>query len=139
MKNRGGNYNFACCIYPTAPFIQSKYLEEGLEKLKAGKATTAFSVTTFPYPIFRALKISDNKRMEMLWPEYHMSRSQDLPEAYHDAGQFYWVDVKKYMEERKIFSRDAIPVIIPRLLVQDIDTIEDWEFAEKMYNVISND
>ena len=69
----------------------------------------------------------------MFWKEYNETPSQDLPEAFHDAGQFYWVDVKKYLKEKKIFSTDSIPVIIPRFLVQDIDTNHDWEFAEKLY------
>jgi CMP-N-acetylneuraminic acid synthetase len=75
----------------------------------------------------------------MFWPEYKERRSQDLPEAYHDAGQFYWADAKKYLKEKQFYSKDAVPVILPRYLVQDIDTPEDWETAEKMYSVLQMD
>ena len=138
MKQNDKIYNYACCIYATAPLLQPEYLRKGYEKLIEARITSAFSVTTFPSPILRALRINKNKRIEMFWPEHHLIRSQDLTEAYYDAGQFYWVDVEKYMQERQIFSKKAVPVILPRYMVQDIDTIEDWEFAEKIYKVSQN-
>jgi CMP-N-acetylneuraminic acid synthetase len=73
----------------------------------------------------------------MIWPDYMNVRSQDLSEAYHDAGQFYWADAQKYLIEKKIFSQAAVPVVLPRYLVQDIDTDEDWQRAEAMYKVLS--
>ena len=131
--------DYFCCIYATAPFVQSEYIIKGLNLLKERNATTAFSVTTFAYPIFRALKIDDNGRLKMIWPEHENSRSNDLPEAYHDAGQFYWGNTEKFMKGKTFFSSDAVPLVIPRYLVQDIDTLEDWEIAEKMYLVLQMD
>jgi len=125
--------DYACCIYATAPFVRPQDLRLGLDKLRQHDATTAFSVTTFPYPIFRALGINAQGRLEMLWPENRVTRSQDLPEAWHDAGQFYWMDVSKYQQERRLFSTDSVPVPIPRYLVQDIDSLEDWQTAERMF------
>lgn len=69
----------------------------------------------------------------MIWPEYENIRSQDLPDAYHDAGQFYWINPNKFMQRKAIFAKDSLPVILPRYLVQDIDTAEDWEIAEMMF------
>lgn len=130
--------NYFCCIYATAPFISVKYLKKGLHLLMENNAATTFSVTTFPYPIFRALKIDDG-HIKMFWPEHANSRSNDLPEAYHDAGQFYWGNTEKFMREKKLFSSNAVPIILPRYLAQDIDTPEDWETAEKMYSVLQMD
>ena len=124
---------YFCCIYATAPFIRAKYIQKGFELLRDNEATSTFSVTTFPYPIFRALKVKTDGKVEMIWPEYYGSRSQDLPEAFHDAGQFYWGDTIKFLEEKTLFSENSIPVILPRHLVQDIDTPEDWTTAEKMF------
>ena len=127
---------YFCCIYATAPFIQPEYIVKGFSLLKSKKASAAFSVTTFPYSIFRALKIVDHGRIKMFWPEHENSRSNDLPEAYHDAGQFYWGKTKKFMKVKALFSSDAVPIVIPRYLVQDIDTPEDWKTAEKMYSAM---
>lgn len=126
----------ACCIQATAPFIHPDDLVRGKRLLEEQRATVAFSVTTFAYPIFRALRLGANGRLEMIWPEHRLTRSQDLPEAWHDAGQFYWVDVGRYLQERKLFSADAVPVVLPRHRVQDIDTLEDWRRAELMYEAL---
>ena len=134
MKNQ--LFDYVCCIYATAPFLRTSYLIQGFELLKSHKLTSVFSVTTFSYPIFRALKLNESERIEMFWPENLKKRSQDLPEAYHDAGQFYWAKVNKYQKDRRFFSNDAKPVIIPRKLVQDIDTPEDWENAELMHRLL---
>lgn len=127
-----------CCIYATAPFVQAKYIKEAHEKLLACAADYAFSATSFPFPIQRAIKIKDEK-VEMFYPEHFNTRSQDLEEAYHDAGQFYWGRVEAWLEEKPIFSKNSTAIILPRYLVQDIDTLEDWKRAELMYKVLENE
>ncbi len=135
LKNNGEEYDYVCTIYATAPLLQSKYLIEGFEKLKNSEATHTFSVTSMPFPIQRTFKITNDKRCMMFWPEMYNSRSQDLEEAYQDAGQFYWTKINQKSNEI-MFGKDSIPIILPRHLVQDIDTIEDWQRAEIMYKVI---
>ena len=124
---------FCCCIYATAPFLDAKYLQQGLDLLKQeSEKSFAFSVTSFPFPIQRALKKSA-AGVSPMFPESIGKRSQDLEEAYHDAGQFYWGKTDDYLSNQKIFSHHSLPVILPRHLVQDIDTPEDWQRAELMY------
>ena len=137
LIEHGENVRYVCCIYATAPFIKPEYIKKGYESLIKEKATSAVSVTTYSYPIYRSLILDERGRLRMQWPEYIKTRSQDLPVVYHDAGQFYWADVKKYLSEKKLYSNDAIPVIIPRYLVQDIDTEEDWQRAELMYKALN--
>ena len=139
LMEDGEKIDYICCIYATAPFIKAKYIIEGYDLLCNKNATSCFSVTTYSFPIFRSLKINNQDRLEMFWPEYRGTRSQDLPEAYHDAGQFYWADAKKYLKEKQFYSKYAVPVILPRYLVQDIDTPEDWETAEKMFSALQMD
>lgn len=126
-----------CCVYATAPFLRAADLRRGLEVLTASGAATAFAVTTYPYPIFRSLRVNAAGRVEMFWPENFARRSQDLPEAWHDAGQFYWGDTAKYLVERRLFSGDSVPVALPRQRVQDIDTPEDWAVAERMFQALA--
>ncbi|GAC20838.1 pseudaminic acid cytidylyltransferase [Paraglaciecola arctica] len=124
---------FCCCIYATAPFLQAKYLQQGLDLLKQdSEKSFAFSVTSFPFPVQRALKI-DQAGISAMFPEDIGKRSQDLQEAYHDAGQFYWGRSDNYLSNKKIFSQHSLAVVLPRHLVQDIDTPEDWLQAELMY------
>jgi pseudaminic acid cytidylyltransferase len=122
-----------CCIYATAPFITPQDIQRGLELLQANGCDYAFSVTSYPVPIQRAIRITQAGRIEMFDPEQFAVRSQDLEEAYHDAGQFYWGRSDAWLEGKALFSPDAVPVILPRHQVQDIDTPEDWLRAELMF------
>ncbi|MDA7818231.1 pseudaminic acid cytidylyltransferase [Sulfurimonas sp.] len=135
LKEQGEEFNYICTIYATAPLLQSKYLMQGFEKLKNSDALNAFSATTMPFPIQRTFKINADGRCEMFTPEHYMTRSQDLEEAYQDAGQFYWAKLDKSSKEI-MFGKDSIAIILPRHLVQDIDTPEDWERAELMYEIL---
>jgi N-acylneuraminate cytidylyltransferase len=122
-----------CCIYATAPFVQPAYLIQGHERLVTSGKSFAFSVTSFPFPIQRAVRITKDGEIDAFFPEYISARSQDLEEAYHDAGQFYWGTTKAFLNEAVLFSPASVPIILPRHLVQDIDTLEDWGRAELMY------
>ncbi|MEP2650959.1 MAG: pseudaminic acid cytidylyltransferase [Paraglaciecola sp.] len=124
---------YCCCIYATAPFIEAEYLHQGLNSLKKSKDKAfAFSVTSFAFPVQRAL-VKQDDGVTPMFPEDINKRSQDVTEAYHDAGQFYWGRTDDYLSKKRIFSEHSIPVILPRHLVQDIDTPEDWLRAELMY------
>jgi len=136
LEKNGETFEYACTIYATAPLLQSKYLIEGYNALKKTTAINAFSATSMPFPIQRTFKVNDEGRCDMFTPEHYMTRSQDLEEAYQDAGQFYWTKLDQTSNEI-MFGKDSIPVILPRHLVQDIDTLEDWDRAEYMYKSIN--
>ena len=134
LKKQGFQPEFACCIYATAPFVQVRFLKEGLHRLvEAPDKAYAFSVTSFPFPIQRAIRINREGNVEAFHPEMVPVRSQDLEEAYHDAGQFYWGRTEAFLNDETIFSPSSLPIILPRYLVQDIDTQEDWKRAELMF------
>lgn len=135
LKSQGFEYNFICTIYATAPLLEKKFLIQGYEKLKNSDAINSFSATSMPFPIQRTFKIDKNGRCEMFMPEHYESRSQDLEIAYQDAGQFYWSKSNQNSDEI-MFSKDSIPILLPRHLVQDIDTPEDWERAEIIYQLM---
>ncbi len=138
LIGQGENIKYACCIYATAPFLKPEYLKEGFEILKAGECTFVFSVTSYAFPIQRSIKIRSDGYVDANFPGSIPMRSQDLEEAYHDAGQFYWGSPESFIENKPIFSSGAKPVVLPRYLVQDIDTMEDWEMAEYMYKALQS-
>lgn len=135
-RENGQDITYACCIYATAPFISSEAIRTGFNELIKGDFNYSFSATTFPFPIQRALKINPDGSTQMFMPEHINTRSQDLEEAYHDAGQFYWGKTAAFLDKKPIFSNSSFAVILPRETVQDIDTLEDWSNAELMYEVL---
>jgi pseudaminic acid cytidylyltransferase len=137
QKDNDKNPDYVCCLYATAPFIQAEDFNRGLDLLTSSEADFAFSVTSYAFPIQRAIRISREQRVEMFQPEHFNTRSQDLEEAWHDAGQFYWGTTAAWLEKKTLFSSDAVPVVLPRHRVQDIDTQEDWTRAELMFSALA--
>ena len=136
LQNSENKIDLVCCIYATAPFIQEVDLKNSLEQLEKEDANFCFTVTNYPFPIQRAIHITKENCCEMFQPEMFNMRSQDLDEAFHDAGQLYWGKTSAWLETEQMFSLKSTPYILPRYLVQDIDTEEDWIQAELMFKAL---
>lgn len=128
-----GEAQAVCCLYAAAPFVRATDLREGLGLLGSSGARYVLPVTSFPFPIQRAVRLTEEGRVEMLSPEHVVTRSQDLEEAYHDVGQFYWGTREAWLDGVPLMGPDSAPLLIPRHRVQDIDTPEDWERAERLF------
>ena len=127
-------FDYACCLYATAPLLQARFLRQGFELLEQHPDKSfAFSVCSFGFPVQRALTLDGQGALTALYPEFRQTRSQDLPEAFQDAGQFYWGRSEAWLRGEVLYSPASLPVILPRHLVQDIDTLQDWKRAEFLY------
>ena len=93
-------------------------------------------MTNYAFPIQRAIRITPSGNVEMFHPEHFHTRSQDLEEVYHDAGQFYWGRAEAWLEERPLFTTASAGYILPRHRVHDIDLEEDWILAEAMFRAL---
>lgn len=136
-KAQGKSFEAACCLYPTAPFVTAKLLQESYKRLQEGDFDTVFPVLKYGYPIWRSLKIEQGKAA-MNWPEHLNSRSQDLPASFHDAGQFYWLRVDTFLKDKKLFTGNSGVVELSELEAQDIDSETDWQLAELKYKLLHN-
>lgn len=135
LQKIGKQFDHACCIYPTAPFISKQTIKEAYDLMVTNKFDSVFPVCAFSYPIQRALQIIDSKT-SMVWEENLNMRSQDLAPRYHDAGQFYWLNIEAFLKERKLFTQNTGSVVLNELQVQDIDNEMDWKLAELKYNLL---
>jgi pseudaminic acid cytidylyltransferase len=136
FAGRGERFDPACCIYATAPLVTAHALREGLDKLEASGRSFAIAVTSYPFPIQRAVKIDRDGAIQAFAPEHVFTRSQDLEPAYHDAAQFYWGRAQAFLDDVVGLSPASVPVLLPRHRVQDIDTQEDWTRAEIAYEIL---
>lgn len=137
LEDHASSVRLACCIYATSPFLQPQFIRQGLDLLETkADADFTFGITSYSFPIFRSLKQNKDGTVSMFWPENEKTRSQDLPEAWHDAGQFYWGRKDAFLNQKGVFTSASYPVILPRNYVQDIDTEEDWAVAEKMHQAL---
>jgi pseudaminic acid cytidylyltransferase len=138
MGKLGREYEFACCIYATAPFVSAENITLGLSKLESSDKLFSFSACEFEAPVFRSFGLGESDSVEMFWPENFDKRSQDLPKAYYDAAQFYWGRPSAFLQNQKIFAPHSAGVVLPRKIVQDIDTPEDWDMAELIFRSLQD-
>lgn len=125
-----------CCLYATAPFVGPEHLRHAHDLLVSTGANYCFPVTSFSFPPQRALRRLESGGVQMLDPAHELTRSQDLVEAFHDAGAFYWGTHNAWVDRVSIYSPNSATFVLPRHLVQDIDTEEDWTFAEILYRCL---
>lgn len=131
--NRG--FDYACCLYPTAPFVTSDLLKQAFSVLTEKNFDTVYPVQRFGFPIQRAVFLRD-QQVQWTQPEYALTRSQDLEPAYHDAGQFYFVNVAAFQKNRRLITNHSGGIIISEMAAHDIDHGDDWQVAEFKFSLM---
>ena len=137
-REKGKQFDYACCIYPTAVFTSSKWLTQSFDLIIKHKFQTVFSAVSYSHPIQRSFLIDKNKHIKFRYPEYQLKRTQDIQEHYHDAGQFYWFLPKILVENKTLFTKKIGAYIVDGFKVQDIDTMTDWKIAEIKYKQLNH-
>lgn len=132
----GKQFEYVCCIYPTAPFLSAEKLQTAFKMLKESDADCIFPICEFSFPILRSLKVDEANKVSFYWPEYELTRSQDLPKAYQDSGQFYFLRVATFLANPRLVPNNALALIVPNTEVQDIDSEDDWKLAEMKYKFL---
>lgn len=139
LEGEGQVPDFVCCLYAAAPFVQPEDLNLSFQQISADKDLEyVFTATTYPFPIQRAIKQTPGNGVAMFQPEHANTRSQDLVEAFHDAGQFYWGRKQSWLQEHPIYSSKSSMYLLPASRVQDIDTIDDWSRAEWLFQAMES-
>lgn len=128
-----GPQDLVCCLYATAPFVTPEDLRAARALLEESGASYAMPVTSFPFPIQRAVRLRSDGRVEMFAPEHALTRSQDLEESFHDAGQFYFGRRDAWLAGTSLMGPETAALRIPRDRAQDVDSEEDWRVAERLF------
>jgi N-acylneuraminate cytidylyltransferase len=134
-EQNGQTFNYACCLYPTAPFVTTQLLQQAFSTLTHRTFDTVYPVQPFSFPIQRAMSLT-NQRVRWFQPEHALTRSQDLEPAYHDAGQFYFFDVAAFLNSRQLITANSGAVVISEMAAHDIDNEDDWQVAEFKYRIL---
>lgn len=129
-------FEYICCLYACAPFVTSNKLIDAFDLLQNGNFDSVLPITAFGFPVQRAFKIDKNNKTSFIYPEFNLTRSQDLEESYHDVGQFYWMNTSNCLEKKAIITNNTGSIIISETEAQDIDTEVDWKLAELKYGLL---
>ena len=133
-QKNGMTFDYICCIYPCAPFVNGEKLKLAFDTMLGGDFDSLFPTVGFGFPIQRALRLI-NQKISFFSPEYALTRSQDLEKSYHDAGQFYWAKVSSLLEQKGLITNNTGSIVFSELEVQDIDIETDWTLAELKYKM----
>lgn len=133
-QDMGWDIEYACCIYPCVPFLQTFDLVEAFKLMQETGANFAYPVTDYAHPIQRAMRRLPAGHMQFLQPENELARTQDLEKSYHDTGQFYWGKASAWKARMKMHTA-GVGMVVPNWRVVDIDNAEDWKRAELLYEV----
>ena len=136
---RGEEFDYVCCLYPTTHFISGKILKEAVDLMEKKRPAVVIPVVQFSYPPQRCFIIDNDGYAKFKYPQYVRTRSQDLEKEYHDAGQFYIYNVEKLFALKGCIETDFVPIILPEMCVQDIDTLSDWKLAELKYKLLKDE
>lgn len=123
--------DFVLTVYPTAVLLREEDIRASMELLREDESCDSImSATAFPFPIQRAVFENESGYAQMFEPSCYYSRSQDLIEAKHDAGQFYLSRAEAVRKGAILTNSNVKLQLLHRNDVVDIDTIEDFEVAE---------
>jgi pseudaminic acid cytidylyltransferase len=131
----GWAVDYACCIYPCAPFLQGYDLVQALELALDRNADFVYPVVEYAHPIQRAMKQLPDGAMQFLYPQFELTRTQDLDKSYHDAGQFYWGRSSAWLKKKKMHTA-GLGMPIPNWRVVDIDSEDDWIRATNIFRAL---
>jgi len=137
LNEKGKKYDNCCCLYPTAPLVTANTLIESFNMLN-DSINVVFPIVPFSFPIQRSLKMDTNNILSYTYPNHRLTRSQDLEQRYHDAGQFYFFKIKDFEKRGSIMSENTSGIVLSELQVQDIDNYDDWKIAELKKNLLNN-
>lgn len=137
-RQRNRIFDYACCLYPTAPFVTPDLLNQAFSTLTKTRFDTVYPVQRFAFPIQRAVFLRD-QQVQWAQPEHALTRSQDLEPAYHDAGQFYFVDVAAFQKSYRLITDNSGGIVISEMAAHDIDHEDDWSVAEFKFKMTHND
>jgi pseudaminic acid cytidylyltransferase len=131
-------FDFTCCLYACAPFVTADKLIEAYHLLQKDNFDSVLPLMPFGFPIQRALNKSKNNKVIICNPEYSLTRSQDLEQKYHDAGQFYWMNINECLKKEAVLTDNTGCIVITEMEGQDIDTNIDWKLAELKYDLLQS-
>lgn len=131
----GWEIEYACCIYPCVPFLQTTDLVDAFALMQENDASFAYPVTDYAHPIQRAMRRMLTGHMQFFQPEHELTRTQDLEKSYHDAGQFYWGKASAWKTRMKMHT-SGVGMVVPNWRVVDIDNDADWKRAELLHEML---
>lgn len=131
LEKKKLKFNYVCCIFATAPFINKNLIKKSFEKLRKGKYDFVFGANKIDTKYLRSFYVK-NKKLNMLNNNFYSTPSKSYPDAYVDSGQFYWGTKKAWKKNKMIFSKNSSFIVLDGKKFIDINNYKDFKLAKKI-------
>ena len=129
-----GRDTFIMCIYPTAA-LTSVLIHEAVDLARQHPDTFVVSVGRHRSPHERSLKRQEDNLMSLESSDHLLTRTQDLPQRYFDAGKLYVAKASVWEARETMMEKPFVPFYLPDWAAVDLDEPEDWAVAEALHRV----
>jgi len=136
LRNQGNVPDAIMLLQPTAPLRRAEHLRKAGELLIPAEVDSVVGVTEIPqhYAPHYAMKITPEGRLTHYLPDSAaIKRRQDVPNAYSRDGTVYLFRLSTLEKYGDIYGTHCIPLLIPSDETLNLDTLEDWEQAERVF------
>lgn len=122
------------CMYPFAFLLTDQVLCSARKRfeLLADNSRYLVSIKKYPHPIQRAFSLTHEGYLEPVNKDALEARTQDIPDNFHDAGQFYFARSKTWLNDQSVLA-NAYGFEIPKYAAVDVDDMDDLEELRRIY------
>ena len=129
LMDKGIDFDYVVLLQATNPLRPQKLLDDAIDIIEKGGYSSLFTVSRSEKKLG---KIIEGKFVP--WNYSFGMRSQDLEPLYYENGLLY-ITSKELLLQEIIEGKDAYPMVVDHPYGEvDIDTIEDFHYAEYILN-----
>lgn len=139
-RERGRHFDSVTLLMACTPLISEEDLRGAATLFDNHQGKVAvLGVAEYPCPIEWAFRRESNDMLVPVQAGMFSVRSQDLLPAYYDAGQFCFMPSSRVLGAVGAGTDEGfLGYPIQRHQAIDIDTMDDWQFAELVYRSVQH-
>lgn len=133
-KTIGHEFGSFCLLQPTSPLRTSKNITEAYEMFESREAKAIVSVCEVEHSPLWCNVLDENNSLNGFIREEAKFPRQQLKQYYRINGAIYIARIKSFLENDDLYTKNCYAYIMDRKMSVDIDTIEDFKYAEWLMN-----
>jgi CMP-N,N'-diacetyllegionaminic acid synthase len=133
------SFDAVCVLQVTSPFRTVAFLDDAIQKFIASNCDSLVSVQKVPheYNPHWTFEVNSEGNLKITTGEEKIiGRRQELPIAYHRDGSIYITKTEVLLHQHSLYGKKITFTESPPEFYINIDTLQDWEKAEKMIQAL---
>ncbi|MEM8887536.1 MAG: acylneuraminate cytidylyltransferase family protein [Bacteroidota bacterium] len=123
-------------LQPTSPLRNSQHIDEAIQLFQSKKADSVVSYVEEAHPINWHRYLDESGRIEDVFTDHALLNRQDYRKTYYPNGAIYIFN-HELVKKGKYYSEKSFAYVMDKKYSVDIDTQEDFEYAEHVLRRLS--